>query len=233
MVKPLPLALDYRFKQPELLKLALTHRSAGRPHNERLEFLGDAILGALIAEALYGKFPLATEGQLTRLRAQLVCESSLAELARHMNLSDSLHLGPGELRTGGFRRESILADAFEAIVGAIFVDQGWEACRAAILPLMQEGLEKLNGAKLGKDPKTELQELLQGKGLSLPLYELVEARGNDHEKIFVARCVVQGSDISATGEAGNRRQAESRAAKQVLELIKSVGVKSLKAVGKP
>ena len=211
--------LDHTFRDPALLAVALTHRSAGRDNNERLEFLGDAVLGAIAAEALYARFPRATEGELTRLRAELVREATLAAFARGLELGDAMKLGPGELRSGGFRRDSILADAFEALVGAVWLDGGWEACRHALLPLLEPRLVALEPGSLPKDPKTELQELLQGRGLPLPAYELTGTAGDEHRKTFFARCSIPALGVFADGEGGSRRAAETHAAQIALARI--------------
>ena len=211
--------LDHRFGDPSLLETALTHRSAGRANNERLEFLGDAVLGLLVAEALHARHPRASEGDLTRLRAALVREETLAAIARELALGEALHLGPGELRSGGHRRESILADAFEAVVAAVYLDGGLEACRAAVMPLLEPRIAALGDAAATKDPKTRLQEWLQGRGHALPSYELVETAGDDHRKTFFVRCAADAIGIACVGEGGSRRAAEAHAASLVLERI--------------
>lgn len=207
--------LAHRFADPSLLESALTHRSAARANNERLEFLGDAVLSALVSRALYERFPKASEGALTRLRAELVREATLAAVAREIELGDSMRLGQGELRSGGFRRDSILADAFEAVIGAVYLDGGWEACERAILPLLERRIAALD-EKPPKDPKTELQELLQGRGLPLPRYEVAGTAGDDHRKTFFARCVIAELGVETTGEGGSRRAAETHAAQLAL-----------------
>lgn len=209
--------LAHRFADSALLETALTHRSAGRTNNERLEFLGDAVLGLLVAEALHARHPRASEGELTRLRAALVREATLAAIARELALGDQLHLGPGELRSGGHRRESILADAFEAVVAAIYLDAGLDACRAAVMPLIEARLVALGDASAAKDPKTRLQEWLQGRGFALPAYELVETAGDEHRKTFFVRCSAAG--IACVGEGGSRRAAEAHAASEMLARI--------------
>ena len=174
--------LNYRFRDPALAQLALTHRSIGKPNNERLEFLGDALLGAIVAEMLYEVHPHASEGELSRLRAQLVNGQALAVVARELDLGDGLKLGPGELKSGGFRRDSILADAFEAMVAAVYLDGGFDACRETVRGLFAERIAALR--RSSKDAKTRLQEWLQAKGLPLPQYELVASHGEDHAKTF-------------------------------------------------
>jgi ribonuclease-3 len=212
--------IDYRFSDPRLLRLALTHRSAGHAHYERLEFLGDAILSSIVAQALFERYPKSAEGVLTRLRASLVREETLAEIARQLNLGEHLRLGGGELRCGGFRRDSILADALEAIIGAIFLDGGWLAARDAVLPLMAPRLIDLNDA-LPKDAKTELQEWLQARALALPRYELIAAVGADHDKTFRARCEVEALNVRTEGEGSSRRAAEMTAAQLALDEVRT------------
>ncbi|HET7843587.1 MAG TPA: ribonuclease III [Xanthomonadales bacterium] len=210
--------LAYRFGAPGLLRTALTHRSAGRDNNERLEFLGDAVLSAIVSRALYERFPRAPEGVLTRLRAELVREASLATLARELDLGQQMHLGQGELRSGGFRRDSILADGFEALIGAIYLDGGWPACESVLLPLLEARMAALD-EKPAKDAKTELQELLQGRGLPLPRYEMAGTAGDDHSKTFFAQCSIDEMGIVAHGEGTSRRAAETAAARVALDEI--------------
>ena len=207
--------LAYRFRDPALAQLALTHRSVGRPNNERLEFLGDALLGAIVAEMLYEAHPHASEGELSRLRAQMVNGQALAVVARELQLGDELKLGPGELKSGGFRRDSILADAFEALVAAVYLDAGFAACREVVQGLFRRRVEEL--PRSSKDAKTRLQEWLQGRGLPLPQYELVDSRGEDHAKIFEVRCVVDAPlPMRAEASGPSRRAAEQDAADVVL-----------------
>ncbi len=214
-----PLKYRHRFAEPALLETALTHRSAGRAHNERLEFLGDAVVGLLVTEALYAKFPNRTEGELTRLRAELVREASLAAMAREIELGEYLRLGPGELKSGGWRRDSILADAFEALVGATWLDGGIEAARAALMPILGPRIAALGDGCIPKDPKTRLQEWLQGRALPLPEYELVEAVGNPPQQAFSARCRLREPALEAIGHGGSRRAAELDAAARVLAAL--------------
>ncbi len=209
----------YRFADPGLLAQALTHRSAGAPHNERLEFLGDSIVNLLIAEVLFQRWPKADEGALTRARAELVREASLATIARHLELGARLILGPGEMKSGGHRRDSILADALEAVVAAIYLDCGFEACRSAVLPWFEESLTALPVGKPGKDPKTRLQEWLQGRQRPLPAYELVLESGDDHAKLFNVSCTIGDPSLTATGEGSSRRNAEQAAAAALLEQL--------------
>ncbi len=209
----------HAFGTPGLLAQALTHRSAGTPHNERLEFLGDALLGLIVAEALYARWPNVDEGILTRARAELVRESSLAALARGFDLGARLTLGPGEMKSGGHRRDSILSDALEAVVGAIYLDAGFDACREAVRPWFEPLIDALQPGKVGKDAKTRLQEWLQGRQLPLPQYELLSESGEDHAKSFRVRCSITEPLLSAAGEAGSRRAAEQLAAEALLALI--------------
>ncbi len=210
--------LNYRFRDPALTELALTHRSIGKPNNERLEFLGDALLGAIIAEMLYEAHPKASEGELSRLRAQLVNGQALAVVARELELGDGLKLGPGELKSGGFRRDSILADAFEALVAAVYLDGGFDACRDTVRGLFNERIVALR--RSSKDAKTRLQEWLQAKGLPLPQYELVASHGEDHAKTFDVSCtIVEPLPLTAAAQAGNRRAAEQDAAESVLNQL--------------
>ena len=209
------MALGYRFRDPSLADLALTHRSVGRPNNERMEFLGDAFLGMIIAEMLYEAHPHASEGELSRLRAQLVNGQALAAIARELELGDRLRLGPGELKSGGFRRESILADAFEAMIAAVYLDGGFDACRDVVRRLFAARIASL--PRSSKDAKTRLQEHLQAMGLPLPRYELIASRGDDHAKQFDVRCSVsEPLAVEAEATGSSRRAAEQEAAETVL-----------------
>jgi len=213
-------ALGHTFADPALLQQALTHRSAGGRNNERFEFLGDALLSVVVAEALFNRFPKADEGALTRARSQLVREPQLAELARRHQLGDRLILGQGELKSGGFRRESILADAVEAIIGAIHLDAGFEVCRARVLALFEPLIAALPpGLKAEKDPKTRLQEWLQARALPLPEYVLLDARGEEHDKVFEVLCRLATPALETVAEGSSRRQAEQGAAARMLERI--------------
>ena len=209
--------LGYRFVNHELLAQAVTHRSHGAVHNERLEFLGDAVLNCTIAQLLFQKFARLNEGDLSRLRANLVKQQSLAEIAERLELSQFLRLGEGERKSGGFRRPSILADTLEAAVGAVFVDRGFEAAREVIARLFEPVLKSVDPKTLGKDSKTLLQEFLQGKRLPLPLYSVVETRGAAHNQEFEVECSVPKLDISVRGSGRSRRAAEQLAAKLALE----------------
>ncbi len=211
--------LGHAFADPQLLDDALTHRSAQSRHNERLEFLGDAVLGFLIAEALWRRYPDATEGELTRLRAQLVNRESLARVAQTLELGQYLRLGAGELRTGGHARESILADAVEAVLAALYLDGGLELTRRVVGELLGERLTALSPATQRKDAKTRLQEYLQARHLALPSYEVIDATGKDHAQTFVVRCFVEALDLSTTAAGPSRRKAEQLAAERLLETL--------------
>ncbi len=208
-------ALGHPFADTALLEQALTHRSAGRRNNERLEFLGDALVNLIVAEFVYEQYPRASEGEMTRLRASLVNGAALAEHARAEEIGDRLLLGPGELKSGGYRRESILADTFEALVAAVYLDGGWETCRTL---LRQRFAAQVIGAegKVAKDAKTSLQELLQSKALALPTYELISSSGEDHAKIFEVACAIEPLGLRAVGSGGSRRTAEQAAAEAIL-----------------
>ena len=208
--------LEHRFRDPALLQLALTHRSYGRPNNERMEFLGDAMLGMVVAEMLYEIHPHASEGELTRLRSQLVNGQRLAALARRLELGDQLRLGPGELKSGGFRRDSILADAFEAVIAAVYLDAGFEACRSVVRALFGELVR--NTPRSRKDSKTRLQEWLQARGLDLPDYELLATHGEDHARVFEVACVIEQPEaLRFAAQGRSRRGAEQDAAEQALQ----------------
>jgi ribonuclease-3 len=214
--------LGYSFKDDALLDLALTHRSAGRPNNERLEFLGDALVNLVVAEMLFDMRPRANEGELSRLRAQLVSEPALAERARELKLGDVLKLGSGELKSGGFRRDSILADAFEALVAAIYRDGGFHACRDWLRTIFAEPIAAAGPAQ--KDPKTRLQEWLQGRGWPLPHYELLAEHGEEHARQFDVACVVEQPQAARfEGSGGSRRAAEQMAAEAALESLDESG----------
>ncbi|HET7161480.1 MAG TPA: ribonuclease III [Rhodanobacteraceae bacterium] len=210
--------IGHRFSWPQLLAQALSHRSAGAPHNERLEFLGDSLVNLFVAEALYARWPRADEGALTRARAELVRESALAAIARELDLGPLLTLGPGELKSGGHRRDSILADALEAVVAAIYLDSDFLRCREVVLPWFEPALAALPPPnKVGKDAKTRLQEWLQARQQPLPVYTLEAEQGDEHAKLFRVRCDLPGrSEISAHGSGGSRRAAEQVAAEEVL-----------------
>ncbi|PIE83019.1 MAG: ribonuclease III [Candidatus Contendobacter odensis] len=207
--------LGYTFHQAELLEEALTHRSFSANNNERLEFLGDALLGVVMAEYLYQQYPDASEGDLSRLRASLVKGETLAGLARDLSLGQYLHLGLGEIKSGGGRRSSILSDAMEAVIGAVYLDSGFDACHGFILRLYQKQLAQLDNASTLKDPKTRLQEHLQAQQKSLPVYSVLDVHGEPHTQQFTVECIVENYQTVAVGS--NRRKAEQEAARQMLE----------------
>lgn len=211
--------LDYRFRRTELLRLALTHRSRGSPNNERLEFLGDAVLNMVVAELLFSARPDVSEGDLSRLRARLVRERTLAEIARELDLGHHVRLGSGELKSGGFLRDSILADALEAVIGAVYLDGGFDAAHGVIAGLMADRVRALPDAESLKDAKTRLQELLQGQGLELPEYEVIDERGADHQRRFTVICRATVFDAPVSATAGSRRRAEQAAAREALRRI--------------
>ena len=212
-------SLGYAFDDENLFHQALTHRSAARDNNERLEFLGDSILSFVISTELYRRFSDIDEGTLSRLRASLVKGDTLAALARDLELGDYLQLGPGELKSGGFRRGSILADALEALFGAIFLDSGIDAVKTVILSLYEERLQKADPAKAHKDPKTRLQEFLQSRNLALPEYEVTNIQGKAHEQRFTVSCTVANLSESVVAEGSSRRKAEQAAAQQALHRL--------------
>ena len=214
--------IDYHFSDVALLKQALTHRSANKNNNERLEFLGDSILGCVISQELYHRFPLVDEGQLSRLRSSLVRGQTLAKLAKSINLSETLLLGQGELKSGGFRRESIQADAFEAILGAIFLDSDYVTVSAVILKLYDELLSDASPDDSLKDFKTQLQELLQKKGHSLPIYELVKTKGQDHNAVFYVSCHIKEFNLSVEENAKSIKRAEQACAESILGSLSSL-----------
>ena len=211
--------INYQFKDVALLKLALTHRSMGKNNNERLEFLGDSILGLVISRELYKRFDHVDEGKLSRLRSHLVRGQTLAQLARELELSDILILGPGELKSGGFRRESIQADAVEAIFGAVLLDSGFETINTVILDLYCDLLDGINPNDSLKDPKTQLQEYLQKRGNVLPRYELVKTVGKDHNAVFTVNCSLQDQAMQVEQAAKSIKRAEQLCAQILLDKL--------------
>lgn len=209
----------HQFQNPELLRQALRHRSVGVPHNERMEFLGDALVNLIVAEALHQRWPKADEGALTRARASLVRESSLAAIARRMGLGELIQFGPGEMKSGGHRRDSILADALEAVVASVHLDAGFEACRALVLPWFEPMLADLPVGKVEKDPKTRLQEWLQARQASRPEYSLISTSGEEHARTFRVSCRIEDPALSAEAEGSSLRAAETAAAERVLAMI--------------
>lgn len=212
--------IDYPFNNPGLLTQALTHRSFSGINNERLEFLGDGALNFIIAHQLYQRFPRLAEGDLSRLRATLVKESTLSEIAFSLNIGDALKLGEGELKSAGWRRPSIVADALEAIVGAVYVDGGYHAAEALVLKLFAEKLAIIDPKIIDKDAKSQLQEYLQGKKIELPDYKVVSIEGEAHAQTFKMECVIEKMNITTVGEGTSRRIAEQQAAQLALEAIK-------------
>lgn len=207
--------LGYQFTQPQWLQLALTHRSAAREHNERLEFLGDAALGFLIAARLFREYPAYSEGELSRMRAALVSRDTLAAIGRELRLGELLQLGSGERKSGGRERSSILCDAVEAIIGAVYMDGGVSACEQCVERLFQDRLHAVQA----KDAKTRLQEWMQARGAALPRYDIERIEGKEHDQLFVVRCHVPVLDESFTGSGKSRRQAEQQAAAATLEVL--------------
>ena len=211
--------LGYEPRELTLFRAALTHRSSSGPNNERLEFLGDAVLNLLVAHELYGRFPGATEGDLSRLRARLVSREPLAEIAAGLQIGDELQLGSGELKSGGFRRQSILADALEALFGAVFLDGGLEVARPLVARLFRPRIEALPAPEALKDAKTRLQEHLQALSLPLPRYEVVAVSGEDHAQEFTVSCEVEPLQALTRGRGSSRRRAEQEAAERMIETI--------------
>ena len=218
-LKSLETALGYTFSDLTLLEQALTHRSFSSKNNERLEFLGDSVLGSSVSSLLFHRFHQLDEGDLSRVRASLVKQATLAEIAQGLHLSDLLRLGEGELKSGGFRRPSILADAVEAILGAIYLDGGFEAARKVIEGLYQSMLERIDPLTAGKDAKTVLQEYLQAHKIALPNYTVVDTRGAAHDQEFEVSCEVPALNIVVTASGSSRRAAEQIAAQNILESL--------------
>ena len=215
----LSLQLEYTFKNGALLAEALTHRSAASVNNERLEFLGDGILNFIIAARLFEQYPDIDEGDLSRLRASLVNKDSLADIAKILELGQYIKLGSGELKSGGRRRDSILADAVEAILGAVYIDSGFDTCRALILRLYTEKLQNIPDAQELKDPKTRLQELLQSRRYQLPAYTVLEVTGKAHNQVFKIECSIEDLSCVTTAQGKSRRKAEQAAAKLAIEEV--------------
>lgn len=218
-LKILQKKISYTFADIKQLETALTHRSASSNHNERLEFLGDAILGNVIAHQLFQQFPGADEGQLSRLRAFLVKEKALFELAQELDIGDFLRLGSGELKSGGFRRASILSDAFEAIIGAVYLDSDFVTTKKFILNLYHKKLSTLSLEMAQKDPKTRLQEWLQARNVETPVYQVIRSSGKDHAKVYWVSCRVNYKGLESEGQGFSRRKAEQDAATKIMEKI--------------
>ena len=211
--------LEVEFDDTSLLDVALTHRSADSVNNERLEYLGDAVLDLVVAETLFNLYPSASEGELSRYRSSLVKGETLASVARELELGDYIRMGPGELKSGGYRRASILADALESIIGAIYIDKGLDDARAFVLSIYQDRINNLKTSSEHKDPKTRLQEYLQGHQQELPEYEVVQVSGQPHDQQFVVECRLNALDIMESGEGSSRRRAEQQAANKVLDRV--------------
>ncbi len=211
--------LDYQFSNLELARQALTHRSANKLNNERLEFLGDSLLGCIIAQALYEIHPQASEGELSRMRASMVNKSALADIAREMELGDFVQLGSGELKSGGKHRDSILADTVEALIAAIYLDGGMSACDQFVRKWSENNLYSHDANRKQKDCKTRLQELMQARSSGLPEYEVTEVSGAAHQQIFHVTCKIDILNVAQSGSAGNKRDAEQEAAQKILEVL--------------
>lgn len=222
-------ALDYVFKDQQLLIEALTHRSASSNNNERLEFLGDSILNFVIAAELFERYPDSPEGDLSRLRASLVKKDGLVLIAHDLSLGEYLTLGSGEMKSGGHRRDSIQADAVEAIFGAVYLDSGFKACQQLILSLYQNQLNNAPDPATLKDPKTRLQELLQGRKLALPRYEVLDISGKSHQQTFLISCLIDELSIVTEAKASSRRKAEQKAALKAIDELKAMFKKSKSA----
>lgn len=216
-------ALGYRFRDPALLSQALTHRSHGSPHNERLEFLGDSVLNFVVSSLLFAEHGEMNEGELSRVRANLVKQAALADIAQTLALSNVLRLGEGELKSGGFRRPSILADAVEAILGALYLDGGYEAVRRTIERLYRPMLSHIDVRTFGKDPKTLLQEMVQGLGFALPRYAVVATRGAAHDQTFDVECEIAQLNLHLQASGPSRRSAEQAAATQAIAKMEALG----------
>ncbi|WP_328184895.1 ribonuclease III [Marinobacter sp. OP 3.4] len=211
--------IGYTFHDPELMMLAMTHRSFGNQNNERLEFLGDSLVNMIIAEHLYHHFERAREGQLSRLRARMVKGVTLAEIGREFELGQYLRLGSGEKKSGGFRRDSILADAVESIIGAIYLDSDFDTCRQRVLHWFEKRLQRLDIQDTQKDPKTRLQEYLQSRQFPLPRYEVISVDGEAHAQTFHVSCALPSLDRKTTGVGSSRRIAEQQAARAALQQL--------------
>ncbi|KUJ72209.1 ribonuclease III [Thiomicrospira sp. WB1] len=218
-MRQLSAKLGYTFENPDILARALTHRSMGAKNNERLEFLGDSLVNFMIADALFHQFHGISEGDLSRVRAFLVKGETLAKIGREYDLSDYLMLGPGELKSGGYRRSSIIADAVEAIIAAVYEDGGLDACRAFVTRLYADRMANLDPAKVGKDPKTRLQETLQARQADLPEYSVISVNGPAHAQEFTISCFVSALDRKFEAVATSRRKAEQLAAEEALRVL--------------
>lgn len=211
--------LGYSFSDESLLEQALTHRSASSSNNERLEFLGDGILNFVIADVLYQQYPSYSEGDLSRLRAHLVNGEALAQIARELNLGDFLRLGAGELKSGGSRRSSILADVVEGILGAVYRDGGFDSCSQLICRLYESKLKEIPDPQSLKDAKTRLQELLQSRKIAIPVYRVLTVSGKSHDQTFEVECVIESMNVTAHGEGHSRRKAEQGSADAAIKMV--------------
>lgn len=211
--------LNYRFADPELIRLALTHRSANSQHNERLEFLGDSLLGFIVAEHLYSAHPTASEGELSRMRSSLVKKESLVQVARELHLGDYINLGSGELKSGGKQRDSILADAVEALIAALYLDGGMAACKPIVQRWCIDRIGQKSVVDTGKDAKTQLQEIMQAEALPLPEYEVMKITGEAHQQTFHVQCRIASLAQTYQGSGTSKRLAEQEAAAKVLSVL--------------
>lgn len=211
--------LDQNHMGSDCFIQALTHRSANGKHNERMEFLGDSVLGLIITSALYKQQPKASEGYLSRLRASLVNENTLAEIANELSLGDFLRLGAGELKSGGFRRKSILSDTLEAVIGSVYLERGMDKATEFVLKIYTNRFEKLPSEDDLKDPKSRLQEILQSRGYDIPQYELISTTGDAHRQVFTAECVIKTLEVNTKGVAGSRRKAEQQSAQNAYKIV--------------
>jgi ribonuclease-3 len=216
-------ALGYEFADPQLLDLALTHCSAGKRNNERLEFLGDSIINHIVTDTIFRQAPSASEGDMTRMRASLVRQETLAEVATELQLGEHIRLGPGERKSGGHRRDSILADALEAVAGAILLDSGMEQCQRSVHRWFGRRLQELSTDAVAKDAKTRLQEFLQGRSFPLPEYDLISVRGQDHDQLFHVACRLQQPQMVVEADGPSRRKAEQNAANAALARLSEHG----------
>jgi len=212
--------LDQNHMGSDCFIQAVTHRSAHGKHNERMEFLGDSVLGLIITSALYNQQPNASEGYLSRLRASLVNENTLADIANELSLGDFLRLGAGELKSGGFRRKSILSDTLEAVIGSVYLEKGMDAATEFVLKIYTNRLQQLPSENDLKDPKSRLQEILQSRGYEIPQYELISTTGDAHRQVFTAECKVEKLDIKTKGVASSRRKAEQQSAQNAYGVVK-------------
>lgn len=220
--------LPYRFSNDSLLTQALTHRSYSAQNNERLEFLGDGALNFMIAQQLYQRFPALAEGDLSRLRAQLVKEATLCEIAQSLDIGAALKLGEGELKSGGWRRPSILADALEALVGAVYLDGGYAKAEAMVIALFSEKLATIDPNVIDKDPKSLLQEHLQAQKLAVPEYKVTQLAGEAHAQLFIVECYIEKLNIRTAGEGTSRRIAEQQAANYALIALEKIALEKIK-----